>query len=56
MKIYRISTLKTTYYCTVLRTNKGRTNKGQIAFFKKIYSELIRDKYFGKNFLSSKML
>ena len=41
---------------TVLRTNKGRTNKGQITFFKKIYSELIRDKYFGKNFLSSKML
>ena len=41
---------------TVVRTNKGRTNKGQITFFKKIYSELIRDKYFGKNFLSSKML
>ena len=44
------------FYGTVVRTNKGRTNKGQIAFFKKIYSELIRDKYLGKNFVSNKML
>ena len=29
---------------TVLRTNKGQTNKGQNTFFKKIYSGLIRDK------------
>ena len=31
---------------TVVRTNKGRTNKGQITFFRKIYCDLIRDKYF----------
>ena len=29
---------------TVLRTNKRQTNKGQITFFRKIYSELVRDK------------
>ena len=31
---------------TVVRTNKGRTNKGQITFFRKIYWGLIRDKYY----------
>ena len=39
---------------TVVRTNKGRTNKGQITFFRKIYWALIRDKYFGKNFYQAK--
>ena len=33
---------------TVVRTNKGRTNKGQITFFSKIYWGLIRDKYLEK--------
>ena len=33
---------------TVVRTNKGRTNKGQITFFRKIYWGLIRDKHFEK--------
>ena len=33
---------------TVVRTNKGRTNKGQITFFRKIYWGLIRDKYLEK--------
>ena len=33
---------------TVVRTNKGRTNKGQITFFIKIYWGLIRDKYLEK--------
>ena len=31
-----------------MRTNKGRTNKGQITFFRKIYWGLIRDKYLEK--------
>ena len=31
---------------TVLTTNKERTNKEQITFFKKIYWLLIRNKYF----------
>ena len=30
---------------TVVGTNKGRANKGQITFFRKIYWGLIRDKY-----------
>ena len=33
---------------TVVRTNKGRTNKGQITFFRKIKWGLIRDKYLEK--------
>ena len=33
---------------TVVRTNKGRTNKGQITFFRKIYLGLIRDRYLEK--------
>ena len=32
----------------MVRTNKGRTNKGQITFFRKIYWGLIRDKHFEK--------
>ena len=32
----------------VVRTNKGRTNKGQIALFRKIKCGLIRDKYLEK--------
>ena len=35
---------------TVLRANKGLTNKGHNSFFKKIYSGIIRDKYWEKNF------
>ena len=31
-----------------MRTNKGRTNKGQITFFIKIYWELIGDKFLEK--------
>ena len=31
-----------------MRTNKGRTNKGQITFFRKIKWGLIRDKYLEK--------
>ena len=30
---------------TVVRTNKGRTNKGQFTFFREIKWALIRDKY-----------
>ena len=33
---------------TVVRTNKGRTNKGQFTFFRKIKWALIRDKYLEK--------
>ena len=32
----------------MVRTNKGRTNKGQITFFRKIYWGLIRDKFLEK--------
>ena len=32
----------------MVRTNKGRTNKGQITFFRKIKWGLIRDKYLEK--------
>ena len=35
-------------HITVVRTNKGRTNKGQITFFWKIYWGLIRDKFLEK--------
>ena len=38
----------TFFIVTVVRTNKGRTNKGQITFFRKIYWGLIRDKYYEK--------
>ena len=44
-----ITNLQRKYFCTILRIYKG-----QISFFKKIYSELIRDKYFGKNFYQAK--
>ena len=33
---------------TVVRTNMGRTNKGLITFFRKIYWGLKRDKYLEK--------
>ena len=36
------------FWYTVVRTNKGRTNKGQITFFRKIYWGLIRDKFLEK--------
>ena len=32
----------------MVRTNKGRTNKGQLVFFRKIKWGLIRDKYLEK--------
>ena len=39
---------------TVVRTNKGHTNKGQITFLIKIYWVLIRDKYLENNFHQAK--
>ena len=43
-----LQSIKQKVFNTVVRTNKGRTNKGQITFFRKIYWGLIRDKYLEK--------
>ena len=48
----RISCDSWTY--TVLRTYKGRTYKGQITFFKKIYCARIRDKFSQKIIFNQK--